>query len=155
MIRLSRFGLPWLAALLAGCALEPGSSYVAQLQQPADAEILADGIAGFVAIRLPAASSTVELDPTPSDQAGNSLTPALAAASLRHRGFAVAEDRQARASRSVHHHLRYLVTSLDNGDLVRLTLDDGAEGSRFFVRNTTGGLQPGGPFMVTQTEAAP
>jgi hypothetical protein len=152
VIRSSRFGLPCLAALLAGCALEPGSSYVAQLQQPADAEILADGIAGFVAIRLPAASSTVELDPTPSDQAGNSLTPALTAA-LRHRGFAVAEDRQP-GSVGVHH-LRYLVTSLDNGNLVRLTLDDGAEGSRFFVRNTTGELQPGGPFMVTQTEAAP
>ena len=93
MIRLSRFGLPWRAALLAGCALEPGSSYVAQLQQPADAEILADGIAGFVAMRLPAASSTVALDPTRSDQARNSLTPALAAA-LRRRGFAVAEDGQ-------------------------------------------------------------
>jgi hypothetical protein len=52
------------------------------------------------------------------------------------------------------HHLRYLVTSLDNGDLVRLTLDDATEGSRFFVRNTAGGLQSGGPFTVTQAEAA-
>jgi hypothetical protein len=43
------------------------------------------------------------------------------------------------------HHPRYLVTALDNGDLVRLTLDDATEGSRFFVRNTAGGLQAGGP----------
>ena len=138
--------------MLAGCALEPGSSYVAQLQQPADAEILADGIAGFVAMRLPAASSTVALDQTRSDQARNSLTPALADA-LRRRGFAVAEGGQVVPAGV--HHLRYLVTSLDNGNLVRLTLDDGAEGSRFFVRNTAGELQPVGPFMVTQTEAAP
>ena len=151
MIRLSHFALPCLAALLTGCALGPDSSYVAQLQQPADAEILADGIADFVAMRLPAASTTVALDPTPSDQASNSLTPALIAV-LRRRGFAVAEDGQA-APAGVHH-LRYLVTSLDNGDLVRLTLDGAAEGSRFFARNTAGGLQSGGPFMVIQAEAA-
>jgi hypothetical protein len=51
------------------------------------------------------------------------------------------------------HHPRYLVTALDNGDLVRLTLDDATEGSRFFVRNTAGGLQAGGPLTVTQAEA--
>jgi hypothetical protein len=150
VIRSSRFALPFLTALLAGCAMGPDSSYVAQLQQPADAEIIADGIADFVAMRLPAASSAVALDPTPSDQAHNSLTPALAVA-LRRRGFAVAEDRQA-APAGVHH-LRYLVTPLDNGDVVRLTLDDAAEGSRFFARNTAGGLQSGGPFMVIQAEA--
>ena len=129
----------------------PDNSYVAQLQQPADAEVLADGMAAFVAMRLPAASSTVVLDPTPSDQVRNSLTPALTAA-LRRRGFAVAEDGQAVPAGE--HHLRYLVTSLDNGDLVRLTLDDAIEGSRFFVRNTAGGLQSGGPFIVTQAEPA-
>jgi hypothetical protein len=152
VIRVARFALPCLAALLTGCALGPDSSYVAQLPQPADAETLANGIADFVAMRLPAASSTVELDPTPSDQARNSLTPALATALQRH-GFAVAEDGQAVTAGA--HHLRYLVTPLDNGDLVRLTLDDAAEGSRFFVRNAAGGLQSGGPFMVTQAEAAP
>jgi hypothetical protein len=137
--------------LLTGCALGPDSSYVAQLQQPADADILAGGIVAFVAMRLPAASSTVVLDPTPTGQAGNAVSPTLAAA-LRRRGFAVAEDGQAVPAGA--HHLRYLVTSLDNGDLVRLTLDDATEGARFFVRNTAGGLQPGGPFTVTQVEAA-
>ena len=151
MTRLSRFALPCLRRPLAACALGPGSSYVAQLQQPADAEVLADGMADFVAMRFPAASSTVVLDPTPSDQAGNALTPAFAAA-LRRRGFAVAEDGQPVPAGV--HHIRYLVTPLDNGDLVRLTIDDSTEGSRFFVRNTAGGLQAGGPFTVTQTEAA-
>jgi hypothetical protein len=151
MIRPLRFALSCLAASLAGCALGPNNSYVAQLQQPADAEVLADGMADFVALRLPATSSTVVLDPTPSDQAGNTLTLALTAA-LRRGGFAVAADGQT-VSAGVHH-LRYLVTPLDNGDLVRLTLDDATEGSRFFVRNSAGGLQLGGPFMVTQAEAS-
>jgi len=151
MIRLRRFALPCLAALLTGCSFGPNSSYVAQLQQPTDAQVLAKGIAAFVAMRLPAASSTVALDPTPSDQARNSLTPALASA-LRRRGFAVAENGQPVAAST--HHLRYLVTPLDNGDLVRLTLDGATEGSRFFVRNSAGGLQSGGPFTVTQAETA-
>ncbi|MGH7071566.1 MAG: hypothetical protein ACREFO_16355, partial [Acetobacteraceae bacterium] len=114
----------------------PNSSYVAPLQQPADAHVLANGMAAFVAMRFPAGSSTVVLDPTPSDQARNSLTPALASA-LRRRGFAIAEDGQPVPAGA--HHLRYLVTPLDNGDLVRLTLDGATEGSRFFVRNTAGG----------------
>ena len=66
-------------------------------------------------LSLPAASSTVVLDPTPSDQAGNALTPAFVAA-LRDRGFAVADDGQAGTPGT--HHIRYLVTPLDNGDLV-------------------------------------
>jgi hypothetical protein len=149
MIRPCRFVLPCLAALLTGCALGPHSSYVAQLEEPADAQVLANGIAAFVATRLPAASSVVALDPTPSDQADNSLTPALASA-LRRRGFAVAEEGQTLPSGA--HHLRYLVTPLDRGNLVRLTLDGTSEGSRFFVRNSAGGLQSGGPFTVTQAE---
>lgn len=151
MIRSLHCAVPCLVALLAGCSFGPSSSYVAQLQQPADAKVLADSMAAFVATRLPAASSTLALDPTPSDQAGNSLIPALASA-LRRRGFAVAERGQPVTAGA--HHLRYLVTPLDNGDLVRLTLDDATEGSRFFVRNSAGGLQSGGPFTVTQAEAA-
>ena len=150
MTRPFRFAAPCVAALLAGCAFGPNSSYVAQLQQPADAQVLADGVAQFVAMRLPAASSTVTLDPTPSDQAGNSLTPALTSA-LRRRGFAVAKDGQSAPASA--HHLRYLVTPLDKGDLIRLTLDGATEGSRFFVRNSAGRLQAGGPFTLTQAAA--
>jgi hypothetical protein len=105
----------------------------------------------FVATQLPAAASTIVLDPTPSTQAGNALTPAFVAA-LRGRGFAVAEGRQAGPPGA--HHIRYLVSPLDNGDLIRLSIDDRAEASRFFVRNTVGGLQTGGPFMVRQSRWA-
>lgn len=150
MIRPLRHALVCLVALQTSCALSPDRSYVADLQQPADAEVLADGMTDFVAARLPATSSTIALDPTLAGQAGNALTPALASA-LRHRGFAVAEGRQGQPAGA--HRLRYIVTQLDNGDLVRLTLDGTVEGARFFVRNTEGGLHSGGPYTVTQAAA--
>jgi hypothetical protein len=146
MNRMGRFGLALLAsASLISCAIGPDSSYVGELSAPGDAQILAAGMAEFVSTQLPAGSSTIALDPTPADQAGNALTPAFAAA-LRRRGFAIG-DTPAR------HRLHYWVTPLDNGDLVRLSIDDRTEASRFFVRNSRGGLQAGGPFMVRQTEA--
>ena len=151
MTRWMRSPLPFLLAALAACTVGPNTSYVAQLQQPADVDALANGTAEFVSMRLPAASSTVVLDPTPSGQSGNAFTTAFASALLRS-GFAVAEDGQPGPAGA--HHVRYLVTPLDNGDLVRLTIDGRTEGSRFFVRNTVGGLQAGGPFNMTQTEAA-
>jgi hypothetical protein len=47
------------------------------------------------------------------------------------------------------------VTALDaSGELVRLRIDGRKEASRFFVRNTVGGLQSGGPFTVLQMEAS-
>ena len=84
-------------------------------------------------------------------QYGNAFTAAFASA-LRRSGFAVAEDGQPEPA--VAHHVRYLVTPLDNGDLARLTIDGSTEGSRFFARNTADGLQAGGPFTVTQTDAS-
>ena len=107
--------------LLGACALGPGSSYVSQVETPADAQALAADMVVFVAAQLPAASTTIVLDPTLSDQAGNALTPAFLAA-LLNRGFAVADEGQTGASGT--HHIRYLVTALDNGDLVRLSIDE-------------------------------
>jgi hypothetical protein len=91
MNRMGRFGLALLAsASLISCAIGPDSSYVGELSAPGDAQILAAGMAEFVSTQLPARSSTIALDPTPADQAGNALTPAFAAA-LRRRGFAIGE----------------------------------------------------------------
>lgn len=148
-----RLGLSLLVACsLAACAAGPGNSYVGPVDTQADAQMLASDMADFVAGQLPAASSTVVLDPTPSGQASNDLTPAFVAA-LRDRGFAVADSRQGDASGA--HHVRYLVTRLGNGDLVRVTIDGGAaEASRFFVRNAVGNLQAGGPFTVRQMAEA-
>jgi hypothetical protein len=152
MNRMGRFGLVLLAsASLISCAIGPDSSYVGELSAPGDAQILAAGMAEFVSTQLAAGSSTIALDPTPADQAGNALTPAFAAA-LRRRGFAIEDNGQ--AATPTRHRLRYWMTPLDNGDLVRLSIDDRTEASRFFVRNSHGGLQAGGPFMVRQNAEA-
>jgi hypothetical protein len=110
--------------------------------------VLAAGMVVFVAAQLPAASSTVVPNPTPADQAGNALTPAFVAAP-RDRGFAVADEGQPGMAGT--HHIRDLVTPLDNADLVRVSIDDAVQASRFFACNTAGGLQAGSPFMVRQT----
>jgi hypothetical protein len=148
MNRTVHFALALVAStFLISCAIGSDSSYVGELSAPGDAQILAAGMTEFVSTQLPAGSSTIALDPTPADQAGNALTPAFATA-LRRRGFAIADNGQAATPAA--HHLRYWVTPLDNGDLVRLSIDDRTEASRFFVRNTRGGLQADGPFMVRQ-----
>jgi hypothetical protein len=147
-----RFVLPLLAlACLFSCAIGPDGSYVGELSAPGDAQILAAGMVEFVSTQVPAGSSMIALDPIPADQANNTLTPAFIAA-LRRRGFAVADDRQANAPTA--HHVRYWVTPLDSGDLVRLSIDGRTEASRFFVRNSRSGLQAGGPFMVRQNAEA-
>jgi hypothetical protein len=141
-----------MASSVAACALGSDSSYVDRVATPWDAKVLAGAMADFVAGRLPAGSSAVSLDPTPFEQASNTLTPAFIAA-LRDRGFAVADASQLGAPAS--HRIRYLVTRLDNGDLLRVTIDGGAaEASRFFVRNSVGDLQAGGPFTVRQMAGA-
>lgn len=152
MIRLARFFL--LLAVptsLAACALDPGGSYVSRIGTPADAQVLAASMARFVAAKLPAASSTIMLEPTPSGQASNPLTPAFTAA-LRDRGFAIANRDQAGTAGV--HRVRYLVTPLGHGDLVRVSIDGETRASRFFVRNSAGGLQAGGPLTVLDAAAA-
>jgi hypothetical protein len=143
--------LPLAAACaLAACAVGPDSSYVTSLSAPTDAAVIAAGIGSFMRTQLPAASTTIVLDPTPTKQANNALTPVLAD-SLRRQGFAVAQG----AAPAGSHTLRYWVTPLDaSGELVRLMIDGRKEASQFFVRNTAGNLQTGGPFTVAQMEAS-
>ena len=154
MIRPWRSLFPVLAALgLAGCAGGLATSYVGPITTPADAEVLAAGITDFMASRLPVASTTLALDPLSSEQSGNMLTPALTAA-LRKRGFATVDAGSTAPPGA--HPLRYWITPMSTGNLVRLAIDGGAtEGNRFFVRNSAGKRQPGGPFTIRTAEAAP
>ena len=139
------------AATLSGCAIDPDVSYVGPLSAPNDANVLAFEITEFTVMRLPAAQTVLVLDPTPDDQASNTLTPLLTD-DLHRRGFAIADTSGAT---STSHHLRYVVTPLDGGDLMRVTLDGGSvEASRYFVRNTAGTLQAGGPFAIRTQEAS-
>lgn len=138
------------ACTLSACAVGADTSYVRSVSSPADAKAIAAGISSFMRTQFPAASTTIVLDPTPSEQASNALTPMLAD-SLRRQGFAVSVSSAPAGS----HTLRYWVTPMDaSGELVRLMIDGRKEASQFFVRNTAGNLQTGGPFTVAQMEAA-
>ncbi|MGI4941989.1 MAG: hypothetical protein ACRYHQ_15755 [Janthinobacterium lividum] len=160
MNRILRLTLPALAACgLSACAeVGPRTSYVEPLPQAGDAQVLAGSISTFLATQIPAASSTLALDPTPTDQASNALTPVLAA-SLRQQGFAITNEVSTVPAGSpatpAGHTLRYWITPMDSsGELVRLLLDGNKEASRFFVRNTAGTLQGGGPYTVMVQEAS-
>jgi len=141
-----------ILAMLAvsGCAIGPNTSYVGEIGPPGDAGAVASAMAEFVSMSLPGAPGVLLLDPTPRDQASNTLTPSFAAA-LRRYGFTFS-DRSRPLDWSTHR-VRYLVTPLDNGVLARLTIDGTTDGAQFFVRNRGGRLQPGGPFTATQAEA--
>ena len=154
MIRPASLLAPLLACVsLAACAGSPAGSYVAPSTAPADAQTLAAGIADFMASSLPAASTTLALEPPAPEQSGNALTPVLANA-LRRRGFATV-DADGDAVPPGARRVRYRVTPMDGGDLVRLTIDGGTiQGNRFFARNRAGYLQAGGPFTVLGVEQA-
>lgn len=141
----SRLGALLLAGALAGCApFGMDRSYVDGPFAPGDSETLAAVMAGFVRSRLPAASSTVALDPLSNEQSANALTPVFAEA-LRQAGFAVAASSAVPAGA---HRIRYLVTPFETGTLVRLTVD-ATDAARHFVRSEAG-LQARGPFMVRE-----
>lgn len=126
------------AVALSACA---GGSYVAAISTPREATPVADAIVDFTTAHL--SGGSIALDPA---QAPNYVTPALMHG-LKAAGFSVVKPGTEGA-----HRLRYLVTPLDNGDLVRITLDDDAVGARFFARSRWG-LQAAGPFTVRVTDA--
>jgi hypothetical protein len=133
---------------LSGCAMVgPQTSYVEPLATPTDSGVLAGGIGYFMVSRFPPGSTTISLDPPLQGQENNELTPVLAA-TLQGRGFQVTSAGPAAPGA---HTLRYWVTPLDSsGELVRLLIDGNVACSRFYVRNTAGGLQSGGPFTVAR-----
>lgn len=129
-------------ACLSACATGgPATSYVApSLTGQGDAQALAGGIASVAVTALPPGSGSVFLEPPPKDQADNGVTPALAAA-LRLNGLTVADKPDGA------HRLRYWLTPLDTGDLVRVAIDGTPRAARFFARSG-GSLQPVGPVTL-------
>lgn len=137
-----------VALLLGGCVSFGARSSYVEAVTPADAPVLAADIARFVSGRLPAASTTVALDEPDGGPTGDSLTPVLRD-ELRRIGFGVADAGQKAPGA---HALRYLVTPLDPGVLVRLQVDR-TTASRLWLRNSAGRLQTGSPFTVREDAA--
>lgn len=134
-----------VAAALTGCTMTPTASYVTEVS-PNDAKVLAGSIADFLGQSLPPAGTVLALQPPQDSQANNPLTPALSRA-LRSSGFGVAELTKDTRAPVGSHPVRYLVTPMYNGVLVRVRYDR-TNVTRWFARNANGSLQPTSPYSV-------
>ena len=140
-----RRALPFVAGLaLSACAMQP-DSYVGTVGGPSEAQTIANGITDFAAAHL--SPGKLVLAPIPGDQAQNAVTPALVR-SLQAAGFTV----EAKPDKDAHA-LQYVVTPLDTGDLLRITLDQDIMGARFFT-NDGGRLIADNPFTVRIADGA-
>ncbi|EGJ6041346.1 TPA: conjugal transfer protein TrbH [Escherichia coli] len=136
-----------LALLVSACAsTRPTMSFVASEVTASDATVLAKDTATYLADPLPPAKTTVVLDP-PANKSADVMTPALIDA-LRAAGYGVVEaDRQNGPKAGEGTPVRYLVSPLENGVLLRLQYL-GTEASRFYPRTASGALVSAGPFTV-------
>lgn len=139
-----------VSAMLTGCAMLPSrnTSYVsARITAPADARMIADDAASYLTHPLPPARTTLVLDP-PQRVQGNVMTPTFEAA-LRSKGYAVTELNRHPSAKPKGVQLRYLVSPLDSGVLLRLQYE-GVEAARFYPRAASGALTIGAPFTVRE-----
>lgn len=140
------FAILIVALLLAGCATtRPGASFVTPEITAPDSVVLAADTTDYLRTIYPAANTTLALE-APADKAANALTPALNVA-LRDAGFAVLE---AAGNAQEGQRIRYLVSLLDHGVALRLQYQ-GVEATRFYHRDTNGGLVAAAPFTVRET----
>ena len=114
--------------IAAGCATMPApmASYVSVVDAT-DVPNVVPAIAGYVSQKLPAASSTVLLE-APAGGGWDPVTPALTT-DLRSRGFAIADA----AHPGNAHTISYLVSPLDGGVLIRISIDGADQASEFLA----------------------
>jgi hypothetical protein len=131
-----RKAIPFLYLLLvSGCA-SGLHSYVDTLT-PADAKVIGEGVVVFVKERASPNSGAIALEGPHNDAL---LAPEIQT-ELEAAGYKVGED-------GARHRLRYQVMTLDDGMLVRLSLDSG-DAARFYQRSF-GTLSPSGPFTFRE-----
>lgn len=134
----------WLVVMVAltlvGCAVGPNVSYVTATNT-ADNQVIATSVAGFLRTELPAARSTLVVQPTAT---GDTALLALMCSDLRRQGFALAEPNSgASGGQSV----RLLVTPFYNGFIVRIDYA-GRQASTYFGRDGSGRLESSSPFVL-------
>lgn len=140
------------SVLLTACATSSRTTiYVASEVTAADAETLASDIVKHLAVQLAPAKTTLVLDAPESNntkkEQADLLTPVLLE-KLQSRGYGVAViDQENLTANQTGITLRYLISPLENGLVVRLQYAQ-KEATRFYPRNTTGVLVPGGSFTV-------
>lgn len=127
--------IPALWLLLASGCAGGMHSYVESLT-PEDAKIVGAGIVEFVQARANPNSGGVAVEAPAAD----ALLGPEVRSDLEAAGYKVGDE--------AHHRLRYQVTPLDDGMLVRLSLD-GGDAARFYGREF-GKLSPNGPFTLRE-----
>src|SRR5271165_2987982 len=127
--------VPLLLLLASGCA-SGMRSYVETIT-PDDTKTIGEGIVAFVRSRESPASGAIALEGPAND---GLLAPEIQS-ELEAAGYKVGNG-------DARHRLRYQVTALDDGLLVRLSLDDG-DAARFYQRDF-GKLSASGPFTFRE-----
>jgi len=122
-----------LAGLVGACADGMASS-VGTISDR-DAHTLGPAVADFVALGLQPAAGPIQVDWPQGDV---TLAPAVQKA-LQDRGYTVAAGAP--------HRLQYQAGTLDDGVLLRLSLD-GGDAARFYRRSPMDGLQASGPLSI-------
>lgn len=130
----SMFGCAQLEALKQSQAI----SYVSKEISVYDSETIGEDMARFLASQLPAAKTTLYIEPT------NTLVRQVLVGELTDMGFGIVEMKQGSAVA-----LQYFVTPLDNGVLVRMRYNDMIS-SRYYSRQTDGSLFPSSKVAVRE-----
>lgn len=123
----SMFGCAHLEALK---QKQQGFSYVSKEISVSDSEIVGEDMAAFLSSQLPAAKTTLYIELL------NSVVSAVLVNELTEKGFGILETKPAEGSAV---ELRYFVTPLDNGILVRMRYQDKIS-SRYYGRQADGKL---------------
>lgn len=132
----SMFGCAQLEALRQSQAI----SYVSKEISVYDSETIGDDMARFLASQLPAAKTTLYIEPT------NTLVRQVLVGELTDMGFGIVETKGGEGAAIA---LQYFVTPLDNGVLVRMRYNDTIS-SRYYIRQTDGGLFPSNKVAVRE-----
>lgn len=120
--------------MVGACAASwPTASYVSNVTEGSDVDVLASSIADYVAGALPPGSS-VAVEPA---QPGNTIAPQLDAA--------LARDGLQQDPRG--HRVQYIAEPLDEGIMLRVSIDND-QGATCYFTHAGSFLQAGGPMMV-------
>lgn len=141
---MNKIALMVCASLASGCstfpmlkqnANSPIASYVAPEISLSDSEKIAKDMAAFLSMQLPPAKTTIAVSPAPT------LFHEMLFDELAWRGFGVVEYAEEDAVS-----LRYFLTPLDQGVLVRMRFNDSA--ASWFYSRTSNALSIGSAFAV-------
>ena len=138
-IAMSLTGCAQLEALKNRNAPASTASFVAELNDT-DSERIGKDMTMFLAEQLPAAKTTVYVEPS------NTVVRAVLVDEMAAKGFGILETKPDQGPAVV---LQYFITHLSNGILVRVRYGD-AVASRYYGRQTDGNLYAAGKIAVRE-----